>query len=247
MATMQEDHHGGSGVLASGVLPYVIELSEWAQASGIIGMLCYCVMLAVVIVVNIPCGPLELLPGFLFGQVNGFFVALAGKTLGNLVSVWLAKTCLREWAKRTFQGLFLFRVVQRMLQDTGIFSLVLVRTLYMPMGIKNYGLGALDIPTSKIIIASVISGTPFALLWSHIGSTTKSMAEIFSESSSEKRSLKTVLLEQLPQGSGALVAVAALCIFALITRRMRDNFSRITAELREEDAARSKEAESKSD
>ena len=121
----------------SGILPYVIGLSEWAQASGIVGMACYCVMLAIVIVVNIPCGPLELLPGFLFGQLNGFLVALVGKTLGNFFSVWLAKTCLRGCSKKTFQGLFLFRVVQRMLSDTGIFTLVLVRTLYMPMGVKN--------------------------------------------------------------------------------------------------------------
>ena len=215
------------------------------QASGIVGLACYCVMLAIVIVVNIPCGPLELLPGFLFGQLNGFLVALVGKTLGNFFSVWLAKTCLRGWAKKTFQGLFLFRVVQRMLSDTGIFTLVLVRTLYMPMGVKNYGLGALDIPMSKIILASVISGAPFALLWSHIGSTTKSMAEIFSNDAAEKRSLKAVLLEQLPQGSGAVVAVAAICIFAILTKRMRDDFSRITAELRKEDEANAKSAEKK--
>ena len=132
-----------------------------------------------------------------------------------------------------------------MLSDTGIFTLVLVRTLYMPMGVKNYGLGALDIPMSKIILASVISGAPFALLWSHIGSTTKSMAEIFSHDAAEKRSLKAVLLEQLPQGSGAVVAVAAICIFAILTKRMRDDFSRITAELRKEDEANAKSAEKK--
>ena len=81
-------------------LRYVLDVSKWAQEAGLAGQIVYACCLALTIILNIPCGPLELLPGFLFGPTNGFLVALSGKILGNAVSVWLAKTCLRSWAKK---------------------------------------------------------------------------------------------------------------------------------------------------
>ena len=117
---------------------------------------------------------------FLFGWRLGFVVAFVGKNLGNAASVMLAKTLFRNYVLTTITPKYrTFRVVQQFARSNGLIAICIFRGLvFAPLAVKNYGLGALDIPASHIIIAAVGTGFPFALWWTYLGSTAKGLVQI---------------------------------------------------------------------
>ena len=119
------------------------------------------------------------------------------------------------------------------MSDANLLELIFVRTLYMPMGVKNYGLGAMDIRAKDILLASIISGIPFALLWSYIGSTAKNFTEILSSDS--RLSLRSVFLRLLPDGWGGILIIVGALIFGTVMLHIRLKYNRASASIRRED------------
>jgi hypothetical protein len=84
--------------------------------------------------------------------------------------VVLAKTLLSGWVQRSvLPKLPNGRVLERMIKNQGFIGIAIFRGfVYAPLPVKNYGLGALDIPASQIVAAAVITGAPYAYWWAYV-------------------------------------------------------------------------------
>lgn len=131
-------------VLASSL----IDICDFVQSQGDSGTMIYICVLALAIVCCLPCTVFEIIPGFLFGPLKGAIVCAVGKNLGNLLCIILAKTILADYArKHVLPRLKHARVLERMVQKQGFTAVCIFRgVVYAPLPLKNYGLGALDIP-----------------------------------------------------------------------------------------------------
>mmetsp|Transcript_13316 Transcript_13316/g.34041 ORF Transcript_13316/g.34041 Transcript_13316/m.34041 type:complete len:226 (-) Transcript_13316:123-800(-) len=193
----------------------LLDLCDYVQSWGELGPVIYIGVLAAAIVCCLPCTIFEIIPGFLFGVKMGFATSIIGKNLGNLICVVLAKTVLADWVHRSvLPKLSNGRVLERMIKNQGFAAICVFRgVVYAPLPVKNYGLGALDIPAHHIVLAAVLTGAPYCLWWAYLGSKAKNVADIVEGRSTE--SLFTMPSNPMAAAAVALAAVAFLA-FVLV-------------------------------
>eukprot|EP00927_Polykrikos_kofoidii_P023807 TRINITY_DN2179_c0_g1_i3.p1 TRINITY_DN2179_c0_g1~~TRINITY_DN2179_c0_g1_i3.p1 ORF type:complete len:225 (-),score=32.02 TRINITY_DN2179_c0_g1_i3:124-798(-) len=159
----------------------VLELVSSVQAMGPIGgPIAFVLLLTVWVVVGLPCTLLNMVPGFLFGFETGVICNILGKVAGSMVSFFIARI-FRERVDSWGNKRKAYRIVAKAVDKGGFLSICLVRLLYIPMPLKNYGLGALGAPAGQTLVASTICALPFAIMWTWAGSKCKSLAEVFAQ------------------------------------------------------------------
>jgi len=159
---------------------WLLNFVDWIISYGVMGMVVYVFFFAAVVVFGLPVTVVETIPGFLFGWEWGFVVAFAGKNLGNAISIALGKTCFRNYIQTKIAPKYrTLRVVQKFARTNGIVAIMIFRVLvFSPLALKNYGLALCDIEASHILIAAMITGAPFAVWWTYLGSTAKNLVQI---------------------------------------------------------------------
>ena len=156
-----------------------LNFSEYVASQGSLGPLIHVPFLGTVICFSLPCTPLEMVPGFLFGITTGTLVSIAGKLLGNAIAIYVVRTYFKDWANEYLSRFKTFRVIEVLVKRGGLWPILLVRLMWMPAAIKNYGLAVLDVPVSHILFCAFITSIPFAILWNYLGHTCKNLLEIF--------------------------------------------------------------------
>lgn len=86
--------------------------------------------------------------------------------------------------------------------------------MYAPLPVKNYGLGALDIPASHIVTAAIITGAPFCWWWAYLGSKAKNLVDII-----DGRGQVQLLAMPSNPIAVALIFVAGGLAFALLVKK----------------------------
>ena len=147
-----KDVSGDDGNNRGCLTSLLIHVVEYVQSYGQHGPIVYTGILAMVIVCCLPCTVFEILPGFLFGPMKGAIVCFVGKNLGSLICITLAKTLLSGYAKRNIlPQIKHVRVLERFVKKKGFAAVCVFRgVVYAPLPIKNYGLGALEIPGTVV-------------------------------------------------------------------------------------------------
>lgn len=151
---------------------------EFVKAQGTLGIVIYTAAFSLWVVLCMPSTILEILPGFLFGTWTGFGVCMVGKNVGSFAAMILGRTLLAGVMQEKAKEWPLLDGIKIAIQKQGFMMILLVRTVMMPIAIKNYGLAAIGVPASMNISAAVLSGIPFCFMWVYVGSTTKSLVEI---------------------------------------------------------------------
>jgi len=178
---------------------------------------------------------MEMIPGFLFGFSVGLPVAIIGKNMGNLFQVLLARTLLWNWAQRNIvQKYENCKIAQHMIQRGGFKSLIIFRSISVPLYIKNFGLGAMKIPVSNILLACFLSGLPFAVVWTFLGTKAKGIVQILN---GEKPSLG------MPDWMNWAVPLALVPIIFFLFRHIKTEWALAKEEIREEERKRKKVVE----
>mmetsp|Transcript_78040 Transcript_78040/g.135314 ORF Transcript_78040/g.135314 Transcript_78040/m.135314 type:complete len:273 (-) Transcript_78040:22-840(-) len=152
-------------LIAVGILSYVgwdnaaIKVFEAAESSEntYVKALLINALLVCMIVLCLP-GPalLIILNGFFFKFWRGLLFAFLAELIAYLTSIWLARTCLksrvRNWIASNEQ---LNEVVRVCEQDSMGRFLVLMRFVALPVWIKNYTMGVLEISILKCVLVFI--------------------------------------------------------------------------------------------
>jgi len=195
-----------------------ISFCEYVREQGAFGVVIYIVMLAVWIVLCLPCTIVEMVPGFLFGFWQGTIVSCIGKNLGNLIALILGQTLLREWVKKRTSEYPILEKMDAAIKHDGFIMILLIRAVMLPMAVKNYGLAALGVSIPLNMAGAILSGIPFSLAWSYVGSTAQSLVEI----AEGKKGMSDLDLSPSAMAAGAVVAIALFGLTSWYIKRAFD-------------------------
>ena len=156
----------------------VVAAVATVQHAGVLGVAGYTAFFAAGVFFCLPCTPLEMLPGFLFGFWVGLPVAIVGKNLGNLAQVLVARTVFRSRAERFVQSYEKSRIIEHIISHGGMMPVMIFRAIALPLYVKNVFLAVTNCSLRVIVLSCLCTGFPFAVMWTFLGSKAKGVVEI---------------------------------------------------------------------
>jgi len=119
---------------------------------------------------GLPTAVVETAAGMAFGFRRGVLGSFVGKTCGSLLAFALGRTLLADAAGERMGQTKSFELIERLVTENPMRSAVVVRYSPFPQLIKNFALSVTKSVTySMFLIAIVIHGFPFSLLWAALG------------------------------------------------------------------------------
>lgn len=171
----------GSGVNVKELLEAAI---RYIEAQGDNAMLAYLAFTLVGVVALVPTTIMEFAGGFLFSARYGLWttwaLTCAAKMVANVISVWLARHLFRDFVRRTFVERWeLLQLVSNAVREEPFKMAFLVRGSMVPLSVKNYGLGVLDIGYVPIAVAASVFTPFYAYQNIYLGSAFQDLKEVF--------------------------------------------------------------------
>lgn len=158
---------------------------KYIEAQGDNAVLVYMFFTFVGVVALIPTTPMEFAGGFLFTPRYGmwttlFFTSFA-KFFANLMSIFLAKNVFKDWIFKNFVNKSeLLTMASTAVREEPYKMAFLVRGSMVPLSVKNYGLGVLDIGYVPLMAAGLIFSPLYALQNIYFGSACQDLTEVLS-------------------------------------------------------------------
>lgn len=169
-------------------------------------------VLVVMIVCCLP-GPAfcVILDGFFFGFLKGFALGFIAELIGYLICICLARTCFKCHIRQMMLESAPLREVVMVCEEdsTGKF-LVLFRFISLPVWVKNYAIGILDIDWLKTILVFIPAELFYAGIFSYIGSKGRFIADAIRKGDSQKA------VHAFSGVEVAIVCVSILCVLLVI-------------------------------
>lgn len=161
------------------------EVLVFIEAQGDRALYLYLMLTLIGVVALVPTTVMEIAGGFLFSRTYGlmttWLLTCVAKLIANVISVWLARNVLRNWVLRTFvEKSELLTMVSKAVQEEPFKMAFLVRGSMVPLAVKNYGLGVLDIGYLPIACCACIFTPFYALQNIYVGSACQDLKEAFS-------------------------------------------------------------------
>merc|ERR1712216_316210 len=157
----------------------------YVQAQGDNALYFYLGFTLVGVVLLIPTTPMEFAGGFLFSPVYGMWttwlLTCAAKMISNFISVLIARFVVRDWVQRNvIQKWEILRLVSTAVEDEPYKMAFLVRGSMVPLFVKNYALGVMEIGYLPVMLASCVFTPFYALQNIMLGSACQDLKEVFS-------------------------------------------------------------------
>merc|ERR1719487_2033086 len=157
----------------------------YMESKGNTAVFWYCLFTFIGVVCLVPTTPMELAGGFLFSPKYGMWTVLAftggAKLCANIISVLLARHIVRDWVMQNIvKKNKLLSMVAEAVKDEPWKMAFLVRGSMVPLAVKNYGLGVMDIPYLPIAVCSCIFTNFYAFQNIYLGSACSDLNEVFS-------------------------------------------------------------------
>jgi len=133
---------------------------------------CYVAAYVAASLLCVPLTPFEILTGFIFGVPFGIVLDIAGRLTGAILSFQIARFLLRRNTEcSVVQGNKVMKGIGAAVEEQGLRFLVLFNLAYVPVAVKNYGLGFIpEVSLGKFVAAIFIVEVPMATVWAFVGS-----------------------------------------------------------------------------
>jgi len=154
------------------------------EEQGATAVIIYCAVTVVGVVCLVPTTPLEMAGGFLFSPKYGVLTVLAftgvAKLIANVISVLIARHLLKDWVMKTIVAKYdLLTMVALAVKDEPWKMVFLVRGSMVPLSVKNYGLGVMEVGYLPIAICSMIFSNFYAFQNIYMGAACQDLKEVF--------------------------------------------------------------------
>jgi len=189
---------------------------NYIEAQGDNALLAYLVFSCCGVVFLFPTTPMEFAGGFLFssryGLLTTWFLTSLAKLVANVISVLVARYVLRDWVMQTFvkKSDFLTMVSKAVHQEPFKMAF-LVRGSMVPVSVKNYGLGVLEIGLLPIALAACVFGPFYAFQHIYFGSACQNLRDVFAlKKTTLERNWMDTVKKVLPIVFNILLVVALI-------------------------------------
>ncbi|MEP6672529.1 MAG: TVP38/TMEM64 family protein [Chthoniobacter sp.] len=141
------------------------------RALGVWGVVLYALIFAAAAMLCIPCLPLSLAGGFIFGTGAGLIAAHTGTALaaagGFMAARFAGRAKVADWLRRSERFHFMDEAIAR----EGWKVVGLLRMLPLPFGPSNYLYGLTGVDFWRYLLATVIVMLPGNAVITYLGST----------------------------------------------------------------------------
>ena len=175
----------------------------------------------------LPASPMELSISYIFGFWRGFTIVYFGKLCTCLLAYILSRSCLRSWAHEVFSKHEVLRAFESECVSRPWRVAFLLRAVYIPLPVKNYGGGALGLPPLPWSVATLIVEVPDTYFTAALGSAARSVRV----APRRRRARLDVVVDGFIMGAQCVLLVGVLVWIAHIARRALDE-KRAAGELR---------------
>eukprot|EP01112_Ceratiomyxa_fruticulosa_P018915 TRINITY_DN6118_c0_g2_i5.p1 TRINITY_DN6118_c0_g2~~TRINITY_DN6118_c0_g2_i5.p1 ORF type:complete len:367 (-),score=45.96 TRINITY_DN6118_c0_g2_i5:1269-2369(-) len=160
----------------------LVSLLSWVQTIGIWGNVIICFIF---VLLGLPFlfgyFPLVVACGVIFGLLEGSLTVILGCMGGSSIGFMLTRFC----AKDMIESLIVkekpsLRAILEVVNQNAFKTVFLTRLVPIPFGFANSLFGISSVPYHKYIVASTLGLIPFQVSFVYIGTTVRSLAEVFS-------------------------------------------------------------------
>jgi len=155
------------------LLDFVVSEVVFFHSKSLIACITYIGAYVVSSLLCVPLTPFEILTGFIFGLRFGVCLDIAGRVTGALISFNIARVLSRTKIECfCVQGTRYMKGIGAAVKEQGLRFVVLFNLAYVPVAVKNYGLGFVpEVSLGKFVTAIFIVEVPMASIWALIGSS----------------------------------------------------------------------------
>lgn len=151
-------------------------------------MIWYCAFTLLGVVCLVPTTPMEIAGGFLFSPIYGMWTVCVftgcSKLIANSISVLIARFVVKEWVmKNVVAKSDLLTMVSQAVKEEPWKMAFLVRGSMVPLFVKNYGFGVMDIGYLPNACCSMIFTNFYACQNIYMGSAMQDLKEVFAPKS----------------------------------------------------------------
>eukprot|EP00743_Colponemidia_sp_Colp-15_P012085 GILK01013642.1.p1 GENE.GILK01013642.1~~GILK01013642.1.p1 ORF type:complete len:341 (-),score=37.84 GILK01013642.1:305-1327(-) len=171
----------------------ILNVAQWLQACGLPGAFITIGLLTCTIVACLPSSMFEILIGFIYGPWAGFFVSLIGKQCGCTAAFLVGRHCIRSSLEKWIRSNPKILLLEKGLAAKQTRFLLLVRLMYIPIGLKNYGLSVLRVSFNQYFWCTLISSVPYSIALVYVGSTASDMLLVL-DGKAELGSLNIIMM-----------------------------------------------------
>ena len=173
-----------SGMWLSWLLDTLMQLRE----TGLVGQLCYALLLSAWTLACLPTTPIELAAGFIFPTGPAVVMSVLAKTCASMLGLFLGRQLLRSsvssWVSRRFavDGK-LSKHLRHELTLRPLQTLGLIRSAPLPTPIKIYGISLLPahlVPWRTYLGVVVTVNSVFSMIWALGGASASSLQDAVS-------------------------------------------------------------------
>jgi uncharacterized membrane protein YdjX (TVP38/TMEM64 family) len=156
----------------------------FVESKGQTAVYWYMAMTLVGVVCLVPTTPMEVAGGFLFSPTYGMWTVLAftggTKLVANVISVLIARHLVKDWVMENVVAKSeLLTMVSLAVKEEPWKMAFLVRGSMVPLFVKNYGLGVMDIDYLPIAACACIFTNFYAFQNIYMGAAMENMKEVF--------------------------------------------------------------------
>jgi len=155
------------------------QLLEWVRTLGPQAPLYFVGLYILASVLSIPCFPLTVGAGALFGPVWGTVWVSLGSSLGSSASFLISRFVAREWVKRRFAGSRQFQALDQAVGREGAKIVALTRlSPVFPYVLLNYLYGVTRVSGRDFFFATWIGMLPSTILYVYLGSLAGDLSQL---------------------------------------------------------------------
>lgn len=162
----------------------VLQLLQWLETQGLVALLWFMLIMALVVVLLLPGVLFTTGAGFVFGVVEGTVAVVIGTTLGAALAFLLARYFVGESVRRSVLSNRWLSVINRGLGSHGFRVVLLTRLVpFFPGKLSNYVFGLSGVSLRDYVLASLLGFIPFSLHNVYLGSIAADIATLGSRNS----------------------------------------------------------------
>ena len=203
--------------MAASVVAPVLEALEHLSKLGLPGQIGYVLALSAWTALCLPTTPIELTAGFCFSKHVAMITSASGKTLGNVLALFLGRTFLQPLILRQLDSRPSWRRYHkhllRELHELPIQTMSTLRAAPMPTPFKLYALSIFPpelVTMRRYLLIAVFFNTMWSGVWVLAGSSAGSIANIIAGKASEDSTANLV--------SKVVMAICLFGCFSMFSR-----------------------------
>lgn len=167
----------GMALLAIGIaarflplLEWLENLTTWLRSLGILGVVLYAFSYAVAAMLCLPCMPLTIAGGYIFGTVSGLIAVHTGTTLAAAGGFLVGRFAGRAHVAERIRARERFHLLDQAIGNDGWRITALLRMLPIAFGPSNYLYGMTAVRFWPYLLATIVGMLPGNLIFTHLGS-----------------------------------------------------------------------------